>query len=93
MQQAIIPAQIRAARALLNWPQEKLAEAAGVALTSVRDLEAEKRASDSGTSANVREAEEGHILDAIRKAFDQKDRRDELGRLHVGGIHFSRLTG
>jgi transcriptional regulator with XRE-family HTH domain len=56
MQETIIPAQIRAARALVNWSQEKLADAAGVALTSVRDLEGEKRASESGTSANVRGA-------------------------------------
>ncbi len=56
MQQTIIPAQIRAARALINWSQEKLADEAGVALTSVRDLEAEKRASESGTSVNVRDA-------------------------------------
>src|SRR5438105_3232876 len=56
MRQTIIPAQIRAARALLDWSQEELANAAGVALTSVRDLEAEKRAADSGTASSVRKA-------------------------------------
>jgi transcriptional regulator with XRE-family HTH domain len=176
MQQTIIPAQIRAARALINWSQENLADAAGVALTSVRDLEAEKRTSESGTSVNVRdalvnagieflpgtpeggpgvrlianrpnlikrpsvssmmkwdgmgvevefrgktfnafisrealedlgglkgteppeiwvkvfEAEQGNVLDAIRMAFEQNDRWDERGRLHVGGRHFRKLT-
>jgi transcriptional regulator with XRE-family HTH domain len=175
VQQTIIPAQIRAGRALINWSQENLADAAGIALTSVRDLEAEKRASESGTSANVRgalenagveflpgspeggpgvrlvanrpnlirrpspssmmkwdgmgvevefqgktfnafisrealedlgslkgteppeiwvkvfEAEEGNILDAIRLAFEQRDRWDNRGRLHVGGRHFRKL--
>jgi transcriptional regulator with XRE-family HTH domain len=176
MQQTIIPAQIRAARALVNWSQEKLADLSGVAVTSVRDLEAEKRASESGTSINVRDAlenagveflpgsieggpgvrlvakrpnlirrptassmmkweglpievefrgktfnafisreaiedlgglkgtepadvwlkvfetEEGNVLEAVRKAFGQKDRWDEQGRLHVGGKHFRKLT-
>lgn len=52
----IIPAQIRAARALLNLTQEQLATSAEVALTSVRDLEAEKRAVDSAVAGNVRRA-------------------------------------
>jgi transcriptional regulator with XRE-family HTH domain len=172
----IIPAQIRAARALLNWTQEALAKAAEVAVTSIRDLEAEKRPSESGTISKVRDAlenagveftagsrdagpgvrlvlkrpnlvkrptassmmkwegmpievefqgktftaflsreaiedlgglkgtepseewvevfdeEEGNILDAIRKAFGQKDRWDDRGRLHVSGRHFPKLT-
>jgi transcriptional regulator with XRE-family HTH domain len=174
MQLVIIPAQIRAARGLLNWSQEKLADIAGVALTSVRDLEAEKRTAETGTSSSVKaalenagvdfvsgspdagpwvrlvatrpnlikrptvvmkwegmpvevefkgktftaflsreaiedlgglkgteppeawlkifDAEEGNILDAIRAAFDQKDRWDERGRLHVAGRHFLRLA-
>ena len=41
--QLIIPAQIRAARGLLNWTQDKLAQAAKIALSSIRDIEAEKR--------------------------------------------------
>ena len=50
----VIPAQIRAGRALLDWSQDDLAKAADVALTSVRDLEGQKRAADSGTAAAVR---------------------------------------
>lgn len=34
------PAQLRAARALLDWRQEQVAEAAGIGVTSVRQLEA-----------------------------------------------------
>lgn len=33
------PAQCRAARALINWSQEALAERAGVSVTSIRNFE------------------------------------------------------
>jgi DNA-binding XRE family transcriptional regulator len=39
----ISPGQCRAARALLNWTQETLANKAGVALKTVRDFENERR--------------------------------------------------
>lgn len=39
----ITPAQCRAARALLKWTQTRLAEAAGIAWSTVRDFEAERR--------------------------------------------------
>ena len=54
--ETLIPAQIRAGRSLVDWSQENLASEAEVALTSVRDIEAEKRAADSGTVAKVRRA-------------------------------------
>lgn len=50
----IIPAQIRAARGLLNWTQEKLATESKVALTSIRDIEGEKRVAELGTLADLR---------------------------------------
>src|ERR1039458_595944 len=56
MGETIIPAQIRAARSLVNWSQDDLAKAAGVALTSVRDIEGERRAADSGTVPDARRA-------------------------------------
>ena len=65
MRQTIIPAQIRAARALLDWSQEELANAAGVALTSVRDLEAQRRAADSGTAGSVMRALENGGVDFV----------------------------
>jgi hypothetical protein len=36
------PAQCRAARGLLNWSEDRLASAAGIKLSVVRDFEAEK---------------------------------------------------
>ncbi|MFP4003121.1 MAG: helix-turn-helix domain-containing protein [Alphaproteobacteria bacterium] len=39
----ITPAQCRAARGLLKWTQTELAAAAGVAWSTVRDFEAERR--------------------------------------------------
>ncbi|WP_234934265.1 helix-turn-helix domain-containing protein [Agrobacterium vitis] len=39
----MIPAQCRAARALINWTQLKLAEAAGLGLSTVVDFEKERR--------------------------------------------------
>ncbi|MBV9482818.1 MAG: helix-turn-helix domain-containing protein, partial [Acidobacteria bacterium] len=37
----IVPAQIRAARAMLEWSQEELAENSGVSLSTVRDVESQ----------------------------------------------------
>jgi transcriptional regulator with XRE-family HTH domain len=52
----IIPAQIRAGRALLEWSQEQLAEAAGVGLSTVRDVESERRPLDTSAAAEIRRA-------------------------------------
>jgi len=41
--EVIIPAQVRAARALLGWSQEQLAKTAEVAVSSVREIEGERR--------------------------------------------------
>ncbi len=62
---ATIPAQIRAARGLLDWSQEQLATAAEVALTSVRDLESERRSGDAGTGKSVRRALENAGVDFV----------------------------
>ena len=51
----VIPPQVRAARALLDWSQKELAERAGVAVTTVRDMEEGKRA-DTGAAGEVIEA-------------------------------------
>jgi len=39
----MIPEQCRAARAWLNWPQDALAKAANVGVSTVRDFEAGRR--------------------------------------------------
>lgn len=66
----VIPAQIRAGRALLDWSQDELAKAADVAITSVRDLEREKRAADSGTAATVRRALENAGIEFLFGTVD-----------------------
>ncbi len=52
----ITPAQCRAARGLLNWSQGALAEAAGVGLSSVVDLEKERRAVSQEIKGKIRAA-------------------------------------
>jgi uncharacterized protein (DUF433 family)/DNA-binding XRE family transcriptional regulator len=54
----VIPPQVRAARALLDWSQKELAERAGVAVTTVRDIEEGKRA-DTGAA--------GEVLETLRR--------------------------
>ena len=44
----ITPPQIRAARALLDWSQEQLAEKAGLSLSTIRDYEKERRGGEIG---------------------------------------------
>jgi len=56
LEDMIIPAQIRAGRALLGWSQEQLAEEAEVALSTVRDTENERRATDTTAVKNIRRA-------------------------------------
>jgi hypothetical protein len=52
----VIPAQIRAGRALLEWSQEQLAKEAEVGLSTVRDIESERRAADTAAVASIRRA-------------------------------------
>jgi uncharacterized protein (DUF433 family) len=55
MTEIVIPPQVRAGRALLGWSQEELAREAGVAITTVRDVEGEKRA-ETAAAGNVIQA-------------------------------------
>ena len=52
-------AQSRAARHILGWTQEDLADAAGLSIFTVRAFEREKRAPDRPTLALMRRAFEG----------------------------------
>ncbi|HEX3411741.1 MAG TPA: DUF1488 family protein [Stellaceae bacterium] len=52
----VIPAQIRAGRALLEWSQEQLAKEAEVGLSTVRDVESERRAADTAAVTSIRRA-------------------------------------
>lgn len=49
----IVPAQIRAARAMLEWSQEELAEKAEVSLSTVRDVESQRRPLDTSAAADI----------------------------------------
>lgn len=52
----LTPSQIRAGRALLDWSQERLAQAAGVGLSTVRDYEKERRGGVAGGLKALRQA-------------------------------------
>jgi transcriptional regulator with XRE-family HTH domain len=51
-----LPSQVRAARALADWSQTRLAEAAGVSLSTVKDFEAGRRQPVPGSVASIRTA-------------------------------------
>jgi transcriptional regulator with XRE-family HTH domain len=55
----ISSAQCRAARGLLNWTQEQLANAAQVGVVTVRQFEADKGSPRNATLSVVRQALEG----------------------------------
>lgn len=60
----ITPAQCRAARALLDWRQPQLAEAAGVSPSTIRDLESGKRQPIQNNLTAIR-----HALEAAGVIF------------------------
>ena len=57
----VIPPQVRAGRALLGWSQEDLARKAGVAITTVRDVEGERRAETAAATEVVRALQNGGV--------------------------------
>jgi transcriptional regulator with XRE-family HTH domain len=52
----LIAEQCRAARALLKWKQEELAEKAGLAVSTIRDFEAERRTPHASNLAQIERA-------------------------------------
>jgi hypothetical protein len=48
-QSMITPAQLRAARAIVGWSREKLAEKSGVGMPTIRDFELNNTDSKQGT--------------------------------------------
>ena len=52
----LIPQQCRAARGLLDWTQEELAERADVSRSTIRDFENGRHSLHPGTAAQVVEA-------------------------------------
>jgi transcriptional regulator with XRE-family HTH domain len=71
---AFVPAQIRAGRALVGCSQEELALEAGIGLTSLRELEGQKRPPDTGAATKIRRA-----LDHRGVAFVPSGRDGEPG--------------
>jgi transcriptional regulator with XRE-family HTH domain len=60
MEKRILSSQVRAARALIGWSQEVLAEASGVSISTIRDFESGRR---DASPEN---------LQAMRKALQQR---------------------
>ncbi len=56
----ITPAQCRAARALLDWNQRRLADAAGVGINTLRDFEGDKRKPINNNLIAIAAALEAH---------------------------------
>jgi transcriptional regulator with XRE-family HTH domain len=54
----LIAEQCRAARALLKWKQEDLAEKAGLAISTIKDFEAERR---TPHASNLRQIERAFV--------------------------------
>ena len=80
--------QVRAARALLNWTQEMLAEKALVALTALKRLESERGLSvHEGTRDQVRRA-----LEATGVLFVDSDRGSGVMLLNEAPAQPARRT-
>jgi transcriptional regulator with XRE-family HTH domain len=69
-EEVVISAQVRAARALLDWSQERLAEEAGVGVTTVRDIESQRRSTDTGAMRQLRRAVENAGVSFVSGAAD-----------------------
>jgi transcriptional regulator with XRE-family HTH domain len=79
----LTPEQCRAARAWLDWSQERLAKAAGVSPSTVRDFEAGRRVPIANNLAAIRTALE---REGIGLAFSV-----ENGTTYASGITFKKL--
>jgi len=62
------PAQCRAARALLDWSQTALAEAADLGLSTVVDFERERRDVSNNAKASIRSAFEAAGIEFVNDA-------------------------
>lgn len=80
--QRMSPEQCRAARAWLNWPQDALAKAASVGVSTVRDFEAGRREPTRNNLTAMRVALEASGVGFV---FDDQGR--------ASGITFARPPG
>jgi hypothetical protein len=82
--QIVIPAQIRAARALLEWSQEKLASEAAVGLSTVRDVESQRRQLETAAATEIRRAlENAGVIFVSGTSTEGPGVRFVAGRPHV----------
>ncbi|GGC64026.1 transcriptional regulator [Siccirubricoccus deserti] len=65
MQSALLPQQVRAGRALVDWSQSRLAEGAGVSLSTIKDFEAGRREPIRASLAAIRSALEAAGVEFI----------------------------
>jgi transcriptional regulator with XRE-family HTH domain len=77
----ITPAQLRAARALLDWSQQELAQRAGLGLSTVRDFEAGRRLPTAAS------------LDALRRVLDAAEIELILDAAGSEGVTLRRGAG
>jgi transcriptional regulator with XRE-family HTH domain len=83
------PAQCRAARALLDWTQPRLAEEAELGLSTIVDFERQRRLVSDGGLTAIRRALEAAGVEFI--AVDKTSRRGGPGvRLKAKGGHHDR---
>jgi transcriptional regulator with XRE-family HTH domain len=61
----MIPSQCRAARALIDWTQPKLAEAASIGLSTVVDFERNRRTVSASALTTIRRALEAAGVEFI----------------------------
>ena len=66
----VTPSQIRGARALLDWSQQQLAEAAGMSLSTIRDYEKERRGWRDDENGSTDQVMGG--LGVIRRTLENK---------------------
>ncbi len=82
----LAPEQCRAARAWLDWSQERLAQAAGVSLSTVRDFEKGRRVPIANNRAAIRAALE---REGVGLSFAASG---DAGESYASGITFSKTT-
>jgi transcriptional regulator with XRE-family HTH domain len=78
----MIPAQCRAARGLLNWSQAKLAEAAGLSLSTVVKFERSGRAGAAGAVPTIKRTLESAGVEFISENGSGAGVRMKKGKLN-----------
>jgi transcriptional regulator with XRE-family HTH domain len=80
--QHLTPEQLRAGRALLKWPQVRLAAKSGVSEGTIRDFENGRRAPGPGKQLAIRQAleEAGVVFSPAASQGDGEEYREPVSR-------------